>query len=211
MSRLIGLVALALLSLIILGSGMGLPSALAHAELQSADPAADSVIPALPASMTLTFTEEVKPDGVTVTVTDPDGNRVDDGNAAVDLNNPERNVVNVPLFSGGIGTYQVHWQTVSNLDSDEAEGDYSFTVEASGTSAIGEAVVATPTPNPNANGNPLNPNGNFDSGALGKSVGAGILVALAIFGVWLVVRPKHPKYGSRAEREHDRELDQDLE
>lgn len=203
MSRLIRFGAIALLGFLTVTMFHTPASVSAHAEVQSATPAIDGTVDTLPASMTLTFSEEVKPDGITVTVTGPDGSRVDDGNAAVDLNNPDRNVVNVTLFSGGPGVYKVHWESVSNLDGDEASGDYVFSVGAEGSAVIGSAVVASPTPDPGLNGNPLNPEGDFDSRALALSVGAGLLVAVAIFGVWLVVRPKNPKFGDRADRDGD--------
>jgi len=201
MSRLVRLGAMVLLALILSSAPSHTSPVSAHAELQSAFPAIDGTVDALPASITLTFTEEVKTDGITVTVTGPDGTRVDTGSAAVDLTNAGRNVVNVPLYNGGPGEYTVHWVTVSNLDGDEATGDFVFIVGGAGTAVIGEAAVASPTPNPDFRGNPLNPEGNFDSRALALSVGAGLLVAVAIFGIWMVIRPKNPKFGSRVDRE----------
>ena len=201
MSRLVRLSAIVLLGLILFSTRSQISTVSAHAELQSAFPAIDGTVGVLPAALTLVFTEEVKTDGITVTVTGPDGQQVDTGNAAVDLTNADRNVVVVPLYSGGPGQYTIHWESVSNLDGDEASGDYTFTVEADGTAIIGDAAVASPTPNPDYNGNPLNPQGNFDSRALALSVGAGLLVAVAIFGIWMVIRPKNPKFGSRVDRE----------
>jgi methionine-rich copper-binding protein CopC len=200
MSRLVRLSAMVLLGLIFSTWSQITPVS-AHAELQSAFPAIDGTVDALPATIILTFTEEVKTDGISVTVTGPNGTRVDTGSASVDLSNADRNVVVVPLYSGGPGEYLVHWETVSNLDGDQATGDFVFMVEVAGTAVIGEAAVASPTPNPDFNGNPLNPQGNFDSRALAVSIGAGLLVAVAIFGIWLVIRPKHPKFGSRVDRE----------
>ena len=180
--------------------GGAVPSASAHAELVSAVPAIGSTIPTPPASMLLTFSEEVKPGGITVEVTAPDGNRADTGDAAVDLTNPDRTTVTVSLFMGMAGVYKVHWESTSNLDGDVASGDYTFTVTDTGTATIDSAAVATPTPDPNANGNPLNTSGSFDGRALYLSIGAGILAAFAIYFVWRLVRPKNPKYGSRSGR-----------
>jgi methionine-rich copper-binding protein CopC len=175
-------------------------SASAHAELQSANPASGSTIESLPAAMSLTFSEEVKPGGITVTVSGPDGARVDTGDAAVDLTNAARNVVTVSLYGGGPGDYAVHWDSVSNLDGDEASGDYTFSVAGPGTAAIGDVAVATPTLDPDANGNPLSKDSQFDSKAFFLSLGAGALALILIIGFWLRVRPKSPKFGSRAGR-----------
>ena len=172
----------------------------AHAELKSANPAAGSTIGSLPAAMTLTFSEEVKPGAITVTVTGPDGARVDTGDAAVDLTNAERNTVTVSLYSGGPGDYSVHWDSVSNLDGDEANGDYTFAVAGPGTATISDVAVATPTLDPDANGNPLSKDSHFDSQAFFLSLGAGVLALILIVGFWLRVRPRDPKFGPRAGR-----------
>ncbi|HRA47644.1 MAG TPA: copper resistance protein CopC [Thermomicrobiales bacterium] len=179
---------------------VNLNTADAHAELVSATPAIDSIVPTLPASLDLVFSEEVKPGGVTVTVTGPDGARIDTGDAQVDLTNATRTLVHVSLFSGGNGVYNVAWQSTSNLDGDVATGSYSFAVGNEASPTMGGAVVASPipTPDPDANGNPLSTDSNFDGRALALSVGAGLLAALAIFGVWLAIRPKNPKFGSRS-------------
>src|SRR3954447_6283842 len=155
-------VAAAVITLLAIG-----PRVLAHADLTSAVPAIDGTVSSLPASMTLTFSEEVKPGGIAVQVTGPDGARVDTGDAQVDLSNAERTTVVVSLYAGGPGLYKVHWDSTSNLDGDEANGDYSFTVSDAGTASIGDAVVTSPvaslTADPNANGNPLSTDGDFDT------------------------------------------------
>jgi hypothetical protein len=153
--------------------------------------------------MTLTFAEEIKPDSVTVNVTGPDGGRIDAGDAAVDLDDPERRTVNVSLFAGGPGTYTVHWENVST-DGHQQSGDFTFSVDPAVVTSPGPAgtpanpaVVATATEDP-ANGNPLDPNGDFDSRAFGISVGAGLLAVAAIVGFWFAVRPKNPRFGPRS-------------
>jgi copper resistance protein C len=180
-------------------------NALAHAELDSAVPAIGGTVATLPPSMTLTFTEEVKPGGITIEVIGPDGARIDTGDAQVDLSNANRNTVIVSLYAGGPGAYAVKWDSVSNLDGDEANGNYSFTVSDSGTEVIGDAAVsssdASPTPDPNANGNPLGTASHFDTQGFFLSLGAGLLAVIAIVGVWLAVRPKNPKFGPRAKRD----------
>ena len=86
----------------------------------------------------------------------------------------------------------MHWDSISNLDGDEASGDYTFSVAGPGTAAIGDVAVATPTLDPDANGNPLSKDSQFDSGSFFLSLGAGALALILIIGFWLRVRPKSP-------------------
>ena len=187
---------------------MGSPRAAgAHAELETASPPAGGVVTSLPASMVLTFSEEVRPGAVSVQVTGPDGDRVDAGDAAVDLTDPERTTVKVSLFGGGPGEYAVHWETISNIDGDSASGDYKFTVSAqeatSPETTVGtpDATEAAPQPTATAEniGNPLaSTEGDFDSRAFAISVGAGLLALAAIVAFWFMIRPRNPRFGSRA-------------
>ena len=104
----------------------------AHADLESSNPPAGGSVAALPAKMTLTFAEEVKPGSAVVEVTGPNGARADAGDADVDLTDAARKTVTVSLFAGGPGTYAVHWETVSNTDNHPLTGDFTFIV-SSGT------------------------------------------------------------------------------
>jgi hypothetical protein len=144
---------------------------------------------------------------VSVQVTGPNGDRVDTGDAAVDLTDPERETVQVSLFTGGPGEYAAHWETISNLDGDSATGDYIFTVQiAPGSSlepSVGtpEATTIAPAPTPTAEnfGNPLAAtDGDFDSRAFAISLGAGVLVIGGIAAFWLVVRPRNPRFGAKS-------------
>jgi methionine-rich copper-binding protein CopC len=185
------------------GAMTAVHQASAHAEFVSSDPPAGGTVTDLPASMTIKFSEEVKPGSAVVEVTGPDGARVDDGSAAVDLTNAQRNTVTVGLFAGGPGAYSVHWENDSNLDGDHSTGDYSFTVAAT-PAASATSGPTTPQPTSTeggANGNPLSKDGDFDSRAFVVSLGAGALALLAIVGAWLLLRPKHPRFGPRAERD----------
>jgi copper resistance protein C len=181
----------------------------AHADLESASPPVDGTVTGLPPMMTLVFGEEVKPGTAVVEVTGPDGTRVDRADAAVDLTDPERRTVTVSLMNGDPGEYTVHWENVSNTDGDQVSGDYRFTV-APASVISSPAVAATPqnpTPAVTAtvitgdNNNPLDTEGDYDSRGLAISIGAGLLALAAIVGFWIVVRPKNPRFGSRANRD----------
>lgn len=182
----------------------------AHAELESSSPPANGTVTTLPPALTLVFSEEVKPGAVSVTVTGPEGERVDDGSAAVDLNDPERTRVTVTVYAGGDGTYTVAWQAVSNLDGDETNGSYTFAVAAASgspaaaTSGTPEAVISVATAAATApteddiGDNPLGSTEDFDSRAFAISVGAGLLALAAIVGFWFLVRPRNPRFGPRS-------------
>jgi methionine-rich copper-binding protein CopC len=183
----------------------------AHADLESSNPPAGGTVAALPAKMTLTFAEEVKPGSAVVEVTGPNGARADAGDADVDLTDATRKTVSVSLFAGGPGAYAVHWETVSNTDNHPLSGNFTFTVSGSAAGATPAATPTevsaadlTPTVEPTldpANGNPLSPEGDFDSRALAISVGAGLIGVAAIVGFWLTVRPKNPRFGPRSGRD----------
>ena len=54
-------------------------AAAAHAELESSTPAAGANLDTAPTTVTLTFSEELKPDGSSFTVKDADGHEVGSG------------------------------------------------------------------------------------------------------------------------------------
>ena len=200
----IGTTALGLVCALLFGSPR---AASAHAELETASPPPDGIVTMLPASLTLTFSEEVRSGAVSVQVSGPDGARVDTADAAVDLTDPERETVRVSLFTGGPGEYAVNWETISAIDGDSASGDYRFTVQIQPDSSLEpsvgtpEATTIAPVPTPTAEnfGNPLAATeGDFDSRAYALSVGAGLIVVGGIAGFWFLVRPRTPRFGPRS-------------
>lgn len=103
------------------------PTVGAHARLARAEPAADAVVAAAPATVKLWFTEELKTEGTTAEVVDAQGQRVDRGDAKVDLNDPDRKLVVVSLQSDLVhGTYTVRWASVSAEDGDTERGEFQF-------------------------------------------------------------------------------------
>jgi methionine-rich copper-binding protein CopC len=104
--------------------------AMAHAFLTRASPSVGGTVRALPAEVTLRFTESVEPDFCTVQVTAPGGERVDIGAVRVDAAEP--GVLHVPLKApslggAGAGAYKVVWRAVS-VDTHVTHGDFVFTV-----------------------------------------------------------------------------------
>lgn len=133
-------VALVLLTLVV-GTG----PTLAHADLVSSDPADGARLAAAPATITLVFSEELKPEGNLITVSDAGGAQVDAGDTTLDLNDPNRATLTVSLRSGlGNGTYTVSWKNAST-DGHAEEGTLSFTVGAAAAAAPGLPATGTAT------------------------------------------------------------------
>lgn len=182
-------------------------AALAHAEPERANPPINGIVTAVPPQLEVWFTEEVEPESVQLTVRAPDGTRIDQGDAAVDLFDPERRRVTVSLGpSRGPGIYVVQWHTVSAEDGDAADGYFSFTVVAATPEASPSAspaasppaqmaassVSSTPEATPAMVGGGSG-EANFDSRAFGLSVLAGLVAAGFIYLFWRLVRPKSPR------------------
>ena len=178
----------------------------AHAEPERANPPVSGTVPVVPAVVEIWFDEEVVAEGTTIRVIGPGGAEASTGPAELDLFDPNRQHVTVPLSSVlGPGTYTVQWVSLSATDGDEARGGYVFTVGSASPVAVpaaspaatpapaGVAPQHTPTPTPT----PAVQIGNdeLDTRALGISVLVGIVAAAGIFVFWRLVRPKNPRFG----------------
>jgi methionine-rich copper-binding protein CopC len=111
------------LSLMVLIGGLLLSgNAVAHARLTLAVPAADSVVAAAPATISLTFNETVML--ITCKVVDAEGREVGEPAMA------DGKTVRVPLKAGlGAGRYSVNYR-VAGDDGHAMNGTMSFTVQA---------------------------------------------------------------------------------
>ncbi len=118
---------------------VGAPAADAHAKLVSSDPAAGSVAPAQPATVSLTFTEPVEVSDAAIRVFDDTGLRVDTGEVAPGPAGPEQIQVGLDDGLRG-GTYTVAW-TVSSADTHPVQGRFVFAITA--PSAGGAGVPTT--------------------------------------------------------------------
>jgi methionine-rich copper-binding protein CopC len=113
--------------------------AAAHAELESSDPAAGENLDTAPTEVTLTFSEELDPDGSSFTVTDADGHEV--GSGEVDLTVADRNVMAGDVTISDPGVYTVEYSVVA-ADGHESGGTISFGYNAD--EAIPESTSAEP-------------------------------------------------------------------
>ncbi|MFE7651666.1 copper resistance protein CopC [Streptomyces bottropensis] len=122
--------------LIVLG---GAGTAAAHAELDSTDPAPDSVVPRQPPAVTLTFSEGVTLPADSLRVLDPAGERVDTGTPGHAAGRPE--TARVKLRDGlADGTYTVAWQVIF-ADSHPGGGAFTFSVGKPSASSVSVAEL----------------------------------------------------------------------
>jgi hypothetical protein len=121
MNRLYSCALVAILSL----AGAG--TALAHADLASADPAAGTTVKTAPTEISITFTEEVEPKFSSIQVLDAGGRRVDDGAAHTAPDNEK--LLSIGLKPLAPGTYKVIWHATAADDSHKTKGSYEFTVK----------------------------------------------------------------------------------
>ena len=125
----------------------------AHAEPERANPPINGTVNAAPAIVEIWFGEEATTDGTSISVFAADCTRVDLGDSAVDLYDPEHKHVSVTLKPDlSDGTYTVQWQSVSAEDGDEASGSYIFTVDSTATpmASPSAGAVASPAASPTA-------------------------------------------------------------
>lgn len=127
--------AAAALGLLIVGSG----PAWAHASLIGTDPADGAVLPAAPATITLTFNEPVNVEEGGVRLLDASGAELPSTTRAVD-----NTVVTTPAAALGTGTVIVAWQVVS-ADSHPITGGFTFAV---GARSAGAVAVPTASSDP---------------------------------------------------------------
>lgn len=101
-------------------------AAFAHADLQSAEPAAGSAATISPTQIRITFSEAVIPKFSGVELKDQTGKPIATGKAAVDPAN--KSVLVVPISEQlPAGDYKVEWHAVSE-DTHRVKGTYSFSV-----------------------------------------------------------------------------------
>jgi len=100
-------------------------SAWAHAFLDHAIPSVGNSVPTSPATISITFTQELEPAFSTVEVRDQAGNRVDAGDAQVDAS--DATILHATLKPLPPGIYKVAWRVVS-VDTHPTEGTFTFRV-----------------------------------------------------------------------------------
>jgi methionine-rich copper-binding protein CopC len=105
----------------------GAAAAFAHAELESAIPAANATVKAAPKSIEIDFSEELNGKLSRIEVQNPAGVRVDKGDTHV-ASDDQRHL-SVDLNPLSEGTYKVLWTSVASDDGHRLAGSYTFSVQ----------------------------------------------------------------------------------
>lgn len=129
-----------LLFLVAIVLGMPQPVA-AHAELERADPAPDTVAPTSPPALQLWMTETIEPAFAEVVVVDPQRRPVHTTRAQVAA---DRLALTLPLPPLPEGIYTVTWKVTSTVDGHTTRGFYSLTVGQAAPAGAADPAPAGP-------------------------------------------------------------------
>jgi methionine-rich copper-binding protein CopC len=97
-------------------------SAIAHASLERAEPRVGNTVSVRPREVTLWFSEKLEPAFSRLTVSGPNGQRVESGKARVNGNQ-----MSISVKADDVGTYQVNWHVLS-VDTHTTEGSFNFQI-----------------------------------------------------------------------------------
>lgn len=107
----------------------------AHADYVSSEPPSNGTVTTPPERVVIVFSQELKPEGNTIRVTDTRGAQVDRGDTALDRNDPDRKTLVVSLNPGlSDGVYTVNWKNAS-IDGHSETGRFRFTINTGATQA----------------------------------------------------------------------------
>ena len=154
----------------------------AHDELVASDPVADASLAALPAQLTLTFSNSIDTtDGASeVQVTDAAGTTLTSGAPAA-----QDNVLTQPLQGAASGVVTVLWKVVSS-DGHPISGEFAFTVTAptapTATPTESATPESTPTPEETAAATPTVTPAPEDTAATSDAL-PWIIAAIVVLGV----------------------------
>jgi len=112
----------------------------AHAEIISSNPADGATLPSVPASVSLTFTDEIDPQFVRTAVSTPAGTTTAQATTA-------KQVVTIPVTSAGPGAYKVLYRVVS-ADGHPISGQLQFTVAGTPTATAPATTGASSASSP---------------------------------------------------------------
>ncbi|MBV6760611.1 copper resistance CopC family protein [Rhodococcus opacus] len=164
---------------------LGMSPAQAHSELESSNPAADSVMDYAPAGVELVFNQKISDQFANVTVTAPDGTQVGDPKPTVE---GERALL--PIQDGiPSGQYTVGYRVISE-DGHPITGSFSFTLALTETPApVAGAASTTPIV-------PVAADASDDAGT-GSSmvlpILGGVVALLFVLGIVIVLRGERRK------------------
>lgn len=126
----------------------------AHAAYDTSTPAANSVVKTAPTQVSITFVQNLDPQGEAVTIYDNRGKVVSIGIAQISSSNPK--TLTIAMQADGSDIYRVDWQTVSAVDGDPTLGAFVFGVDPSGKlDKVPQLTTASPATNSSNNVSPL--------------------------------------------------------
>jgi methionine-rich copper-binding protein CopC len=158
--------------------------ALAHARMKTATILPDAVVTSVPASLTVTFTEETSPTQSKLSVSDASGKQVDKGDLKVDGAS-----VAVSLNTLTNGKYTVKFRSFTEDDGVVVDGQYSFTVASGGTAAPGNVSNATQSESEMPASTPKTGTGETTQNSLTLIIfTVALIVICLVAGTWLVVK-----------------------
>lgn len=102
------------------------PAALAHTRLESAQPAANSIVSPAPAQVRLQFSDPLELPFSKVKLVDEKGAVVDAAKVAVDPADPRTLIATTPGLHAG--AWRVQWSTVTR-DGHKVKGEFGFRVK----------------------------------------------------------------------------------
>lgn len=184
MNRLFFAISIAIFSLAAL---TGIASA--HAKLDRCQPAVGAASATAPTEVRCWFTEELDDKQSTLSVTDANNQRVDNGDGKVDLNDKEHKQVFTSVKSLAQGVYKVSWKVVTPDDNATSNGEWFFgvgQVTVPQTQTTPEAG-ATPSVAPNPTPATTSPNTNTVPDTGRTFLVAGLIIAVAA-GIAFIAR-----------------------
>jgi len=110
------------LSIIALFSASMTTIAFAHAAYESSDPDNGSTVSSPPSRVIADFTERLSPDASSLSVFDPCGAQVDNGDSLI-----ANDRITISMSANKQGTYVVRFQVLSAVDGHPTSGQFSFT------------------------------------------------------------------------------------
>ncbi|MEZ4863092.1 MAG: copper resistance protein CopC [Caldilineaceae bacterium] len=132
---------------LLLAISMPQPTVLAHAEYDHSDPAADAVLTQAPPQVQIWFTQELfrRKTASTIAVYAADGTQVDLDDATIDDDDRKLMRVSLPPTLPD-GHYTVQWQATSAEDGHEGQGEFTFTIAATGAAATTAVTTVVTAP-----------------------------------------------------------------
>lgn len=190
MNRLFFAISIAIFSLAAL---TGIASA--HAKLDHCQPAIGAASATAPTEVRCWFTEELDDKQSTLSVTDANNQRVDNGDGKVDLNDKEHKQVFTAVKSLTQGVYKVSWKVVTTDDNATTNGEWYFgvgqvTVPQAQTTPESSATTSpatTPSVAPNPTPATTSPGANTVPDTSRTFFTAGLVIAVAV-GIAFIAR-----------------------